>query len=127
MFIGSLIRNETEYEAAVAELERLWGAEIGTPNGDRRGLLALLVSDYDDKHYKIEAPDPIDAILERMEDLGISRVGLGTILGVSSGRVSEILNKRRALSIDMIRKLSKALGLSEHCLLQDYELERQFG
>jgi HTH-type transcriptional regulator/antitoxin HigA len=125
MVIGSLIRNETEYEAAIAEIERLWGAETGTPDGDHLSLLALLVSDYDGKHHRIEPPDPIEAILERMDDLGLSRTDLGTILGATSGRVSEILNKRRALSIDMIRKLTAALGLSEHCLLQDYELERQ--
>jgi HTH-type transcriptional regulator/antitoxin HigA len=120
------IRTEADYAQAVAEVRRLWGAEDGTDEGNRLDLLLVLVSAYEDEHHAIEAPNPIDAIVERMCDLGMSRQDLGTLIGASSGRVSEILNRRRALTIDMIRKLAPGLGLSERCLLQEYELERQY-
>jgi HTH-type transcriptional regulator/antitoxin HigA len=118
------IRSEAEYDEAIAEVKRLWGADVGSPEGDRLGLLMLLISAYEDEHDAIEPPDPIDAIHERMADLGMTRAGLGEMLGAPSGRVSEILNRRRPLTIDMIRKLAAGLGLSEHCLLQPYDLER---
>ena len=106
----------------MAELRRLWGAEPGTAEGDRLDLLLVLVSAYEDEHDAIDPPDPIDAILERMDNLGMTRADLGAMLGgATSGRVSEILNRRRPLSIDMIRKLASGLGLSEHCLLQEYK------
>jgi HTH-type transcriptional regulator / antitoxin HigA len=121
------IRTETDYAAAAAEVKRLWGAEPGTAEGDRLDLLLVLVSAYEDEHDAIVPPDPIDAILERMDNLGMTRADLGAMLGgATSGRVSEILNRRRPLTIDMIRKLVSGLGLSEHCLLQKYELARQF-
>ena len=121
------IRTETDYAAAAAEMRRLWGAEPGTAEGDRLDLLLVLVSAYEDEHDAIDPPDPIDAILERMDNLGMTRADLGAMLGgATSGRVSEILNRRRPLSIDMIRKLASGLGLSEHCLIQEYELTRQF-
>jgi HTH-type transcriptional regulator / antitoxin HigA len=120
------IRTGTDYAAAAAEVRRLWGAEPGTAEGDRLDLLLVLVSAYEDEHDAIDPPDPIDAILERMDNLGMTRADLGALFGASSGRVSEILNRRRPLTIDMIRKLAPGLGLSEHCLLQEYELARQF-
>jgi len=125
MRVNRPIRNEAEYDAALAELERLWGAEDGTPEGDRLGLLTLLVDAYENERHAIEPPDPIDAIAERMRDLGMSRAELGALLGVGSGRVSEILNRRRALTVDMVRKLAAGLGLSERCLVQPYGLARE--
>jgi HTH-type transcriptional regulator/antitoxin HigA len=106
-------------------VRKLWGAPDGTAAGDRLELLLLLCNAYEDEHFEIEPPDPIDAIAERMEDLGISRADLGEMLGVGSGRISEILNRRRALTVEMIRVRADGLGLSEHCLVQPYELERQ--
>ncbi|MDR3535224.1 MAG: transcriptional regulator [Acetobacteraceae bacterium] len=120
------LRNDADYADAMADVRRLWGAKEGTEDGDRLDLLLILVSAYEDEHQAISPPSPIDAILERMNDLGMSRADLGVLLGAPSGRVSEILNRRRPLTIDMIRKLTAGLGLSEHCLLQDYALERQY-
>jgi HTH-type transcriptional regulator/antitoxin HigA len=125
--INRPIRSEAEYAMASAEMDRLWGAEPGTEAGDRLDLLLLLIGDYESKHYAVDPPDPIDAIIERMDNLGMTRTDLAAMLGgATSGRVSEILNRRRPLTIDMIRKLASGLGLSEHCLLQKYEVVRQF-
>ena len=120
------IRTEAEYAAAIAEVRRLWDAEANTPDGDRLDLLLVLVSAYEDERVQIDPPDPIDAIIERMNNRGMSRADLEALLGVGSGRVSEILNRRRPLTIDMIRKLASELSLSEHCLVQPYELTRQY-
>jgi HTH-type transcriptional regulator/antitoxin HigA len=120
------LRTEADYEEAIAEVRRLWGAEVDTPQGNRLDLLLVLVSAYEDERFQIDPPNPIDAIIERMHDRDMSRADLEGLLGVSSGRVSEILNRRRALSIDMIRKLASGLGLSERCLVQPYELARQY-
>jgi HTH-type transcriptional regulator/antitoxin HigA len=119
------LHSEADYQAALADVRQLWGAGEGTPEGDRLELLLILTSAYEDEHFEIEPPDPIDAVAERMDDLGLSRAQLGEMLGVGSGRVSEILNRRRALTVEMIRLLADGLGLSEHCLVQPYELERQ--
>jgi HTH-type transcriptional regulator / antitoxin HigA len=113
------IGTEAEYESAVAEVNRLWGSDPGTPEGDRLDLLLILVAAYEEEYDAIDPPDPIDAIIERMDNLGMTRGDLGTMLGARSGRVSEILNRHRPLSIEMIRKLARGLGLSERCLLID--------
>jgi HTH-type transcriptional regulator/antitoxin HigA len=126
MQINQPLRTRADYARAAAEVERLWGAEAGTEVGNYLDLLLVLVSAYEDEHDAIEPPDPIEAIVERMNDLGMSRADLGAMIGASSGRVSEILNRRRALTTDMIRKLSAGLGLSEHCLLQEYHLARAY-
>lgn len=124
MNVDHPLRDAAEYESALSEVRQLWGAEVGTAAGDKLDLLVVLVSAYEDEHHAIEPPDPIEAILQRMDDLGMSRADLGEMLGVQSGRVSEILNRRRHLTSDMMRKLAAGLGLSGHCLLQDYELEQ---
>jgi HTH-type transcriptional regulator / antitoxin HigA len=124
MHLDHPLRSEAEYASALSEVRRLWGAKAGTKDGNRLDLLLVLVSAYEDEHLAIEPPDPIDAITERMADRGMSRTVLGEMIDASSGRVSEILNRRRPLTIDMIRKLAAGLGLSEHCLLQPYDLER---
>jgi len=116
------IRDEAGYEAAVAEVRRLWGSEAGTASGDRLDVLMVLVDDYENRHHAIELPDPVEAIQVRMDELGLDRAGLGAMLGIPSGRVSEILNRRRRLTIGMIRILASELRLSESCLLQAYEI-----
>jgi len=116
------IRNEASYQAALAEVRRLWGAALGTPEGDRLDVLMVLVDDYESRHHAIELPDPVAAIQLRMEEMGLERGDLGALLGISSGRVSEILNRRRRLTIAMIRTLATALRLPESCLLQPYEI-----
>jgi HTH-type transcriptional regulator / antitoxin HigA len=120
------LRTEADYMEAIAEVRKLWGAEPDTVDGNRLDLLLVLVSAYEDERFQIDPPDPIDAIVERVRDRDMSRADLEEMLGVSSGRVSEILNRRRPLTIDMIRKLSAGLGLSEHCLIQTYELARRY-
>lgn len=116
------IRDEATYDAAVAEVRKLWGATSGTPAGDRLDVLLVLVDAYEAEHHAIAPPDPISAIQSRMEELGLTRDELGGILGLGSGRVSELLNRRRRLTLPMIRTLAAALKLSEACLVQAYDL-----
>ena len=98
------IRSEADYEAALAEVERLWGAKSGTPRGDRLDVLATLIDSYESEHYPIDPPDPIEAIKFRMEQQNLTRKDLEGILGTRT-RVAEVLNRRRGLSINMIRRL----------------------
>lgn len=116
------IRNEQDYQNAERTIRASWGATPGTAEADRLDVLMVLLEAYEAEHHRIEPPDPIDAIQIRMEELGIDRAAFARILSTTSGRVSEILNRRRRLTIDMIRRLAEALGLSERCLLQPYEL-----
>ena len=111
------IRSEADYEAAVAEIERLWGAKAGTPEGDRLDVLATLVDAYEAEHDPIDPPDPIEAIRFRMEQQGLTRKDLERILG-SRTRVSEILNRKRGLSIAMIRRLHETLGTPAEVLIR---------
>jgi HTH-type transcriptional regulator / antitoxin HigA len=110
------IRSEEDYEAAVAEVERLWGARSGTPEGDRLDVLATLIDDYESEHDPIDPPDPIEAIKFRMEQQGLTRKDLEKILG-SRTRVSEVLGRKRGLSISMIRALHRKLGISADVLI----------
>lgn len=116
------IRDEASHQQALAEVRRLWGSTPGTPDGDRLDVLMVLAEAYEAEHDAIEPPDPIEAVEIRMAELGIDRTGLGEILGIASGRVSEILNRRRRLTIEMMRILAAKLNISERCLLRQYEL-----
>lgn len=111
------IRSETDYEAAMAEIEVLWGAKIGTPEGDRLDVLATLVEVYEAKQYPMTPPDPIEAIQFRMEQMGITRNDLIPLIG-NRGRVSEVLSRKRSLSIEMIRRLHDTLGISADVLIK---------
>jgi HTH-type transcriptional regulator / antitoxin HigA len=111
------IRSKTDYDAALAEIERLWRARVGTSDGDRLDILATLVDAYENEHYPMDPPDPIDAIKFRMEQQGLSRKDLEGILG-SRTRVAEVLNRRRGLSINMIRRLHGKLGISVEILVR---------
>ena len=111
------IRNEADYEVALAEIQRLWGTRAGTPEGDRLDILATLVDAYENEHYPIDPPDPIEAIKFRMEQQGLARKDLEGILG-SRTRVAEVLNRRRGLSINMIRRLHEKLGISVEVLIR---------
>lgn len=117
------LHTEADYDAALREIESLWGAPYGSPEGDRLEVLVALVEVYEEKHYPIDPPDPIEAILHQMESQGLSRRDLEPLLG-SRGRVSEILNRKRPLSIEMIRNLHAGLGISADVLVQPYELRR---
>jgi HTH-type transcriptional regulator / antitoxin HigA len=111
------IRTSRAYDAALGEIERLWGARLGTPDGDRLDVLATLIEAYEAKHYPMDPPDPIEAIKFRMEQRGLSRKDLEPLIGTRT-RVAEILNRRRNLSISMIRRLHKALGISAEVLIR---------
>ena len=111
------IRNETDYEAALEEVERLWGARAGTPEGDRLDILATLLDAYENEHYPMDPPDPIEAIKFRMEQQGLTRKDLEGVLG-SRTRVAEVLNRQRGLSINMIRRLHEKLGISAEVLIR---------
>ena len=111
------IRTKADYEASLAEVERLWGARRGTRKGDRLDILATLIDAYESEHYPMDPPDPIEAIKFRMEQQGLSRKDLAEILG-SRTRVAEVLNRRRGLSINMIRRLHQKLGISVDVLIR---------
>jgi HTH-type transcriptional regulator/antitoxin HigA len=111
------IRNEADYEAALAEIARLWGAKSGTPQGDRLDVLATLIDVFEAKHHPMDPPGPIEAILFRMEQHGITRKELEPLIG-SRARVAEVLNRKRSLSIEMIRKLHDKLGISAEVLIR---------
>ena len=111
------IRTEADYEAALVVIERLWGARAGTLAGDRLDILATLVDAYENEHYPMDPPDPIEAIKFRMEQQGLDRKDLADILG-SRARVAEVLNRRRGLSINIIRRLHERLGISVEVLIR---------
>ena len=117
------IKTENDYRSALKRLEVIFDAEIGTPESDEADVLGLLVDDYERKHYPIEAPDPIEAIKIRMEEMQLKQVDLINEIGGKS-RVSEILNRKRKLTVDMIRKLTARLNLSPGLLINDYQLMR---
>jgi HTH-type transcriptional regulator/antitoxin HigA len=112
-----LIRTDADYQAALAEIERLWGAKLGTPEGDRLDVLATLIDGYEAEHDLMDPPDPIEAIRFRMEQQGLTRKDLERVLGTRT-RVSEILNRKRSLSIGMIRRLHAELGISAEVLIR---------
>lgn len=111
-----LIKTEADYSAALARIDELFDAIPGSKNFDEVELLMKLVEFYEEQHYKIEAPDPIEAIKFRMEQMGMKRVDLEQYLGTRA-RVSEILNKQRNLSLAMIKKLHKEFGIPAESLL----------
>ncbi|MCM2358500.1 MAG: helix-turn-helix domain-containing protein [Geobacteraceae bacterium] len=109
-----ILRNEADYEAALVEIEELM--ERPKPDADRLELLALLVRDYEDKHYPIDLPDPVETITFRMEQMGLTRKDLEKYIG-SRSKVSEVLNGKRRLSLSMIRALHDGLGIPAEVLL----------
>jgi HTH-type transcriptional regulator / antitoxin HigA len=117
------IRTEADYEAALAEVERLWGTKSGTPKGDRLDVLATLIDVYEAKHYPMDPPDPIEAIRFRMEQQGLTRKDLEPMIGTRN-RIAEVLNRKRGLSIEMIRQLHDKLGISAEVLIRPTRNER---
>ena len=117
------IRSEADYEQALAELEPLWGEPSGTPEGDRLDVLGTLIDVYEEEHHPIDPPDPIEAIKFRMEQQGLSRKDLEGIIGTRT-RVAEILNRRRGLSIAMIRRLHDKLGIPAEVLIRPSRIRR---
>ena len=115
------IKTDADYRAALKRLEEIFDAKIGTPESDELEILGLIVDNYENEHYPIEAPDPIEAIKIRMEEMHLRQVDLIPEIGGKS-RVSEILNRKRRLTVDMIRKLATRLNLSANLLIKDYQL-----
>ena len=111
------IRTKRDYEAALKEVERLWGAKAGTSEGDRLDVLATLVDAYEAEHYPMDPPDPVEAIKFRMEQQGLTRRDLEEIIGTRT-RIAEVLNRKRGLSIAMIRRLHERLGISADVLIR---------
>ena len=117
------IRTDTEHEAALREIDRLMHATAGSPDGEKLDVLVTLVAAFEADHYPVEAPDPIEAIRFMMEQKGLTRKDLEPAIG-SSGRVAEILNRKRPLTLPMIRKLRDLLELPADILVQEYHVER---
>ena len=117
------IKTEADYRKALVRLETIFDAPIGSADGDEADLLGLIIDEYEKKHYPIESPDPIEAIKIRMEEMHLKQIDLVNEIGGKS-RVSEILNRKRKLTVDMIRKLNRRLNLSPELLVSDYKLTR---
>ncbi len=113
------IRTEEDYEVALAEIEQLFDATPGTLEGDRLEVLVTLVEAYEDQHYGIPEPDPIEALYYYMESRDLSRKDLEPYIG-HRGRVSEVLNRKRPLTLSMIRRLNTGLGISADVLIRTY-------
>lgn len=113
------VRTETDYQEAQAEIDKLFDAAPGTPEFDRLDVLATLVQAYEKEHYPVPAPDPIEAIEYFIESRGLSRRDLEPYIG-SRARVSEVLNRKRPLTLAMIRKLHAGLGIQADVLVQSY-------
>lgn len=117
------IKTEADYKEALQRLEIIFDAVNGSSESDEADVLAVLIDEYEKKHYLIEAPDPIEAIKIRMEEMQLRQVDLIEAIGGKS-RVSEVLNRKRKLTVEMIRNLTKSLNLSPGVLINDYKLIR---
>lgn len=115
------IKNDNDYRNALERLEVIFDAPIDTKEGDEAEVLALLIENYENEHYPIQAPDPIDAIKIRMEELNLRQKDLVGVIGGKS-RVSEILNRKKKLTVEMIRELERLLQISASVLVSNYQL-----
>ena len=110
------IRTPEDLAAALARVNQLWGAEVGSPQGDELEILALLIEKYEDEHFPMPPSDPVEAIKFRMDQMGLTARDLEPFIG-SSGRVSEVLNHKRKLSLAMIKRLHEGLRIPYERLL----------
>jgi HTH-type transcriptional regulator/antitoxin HigA len=115
------IKNEVDYRAALQQLENVFDAKEGTPESDFADILALMIDDYEQKYYPIESPDPIEAIKARMEEMNWRQADLVNIIGTKS-RVSEVLNRKRKLTLEMVRNLKKHMNIPTDVLTNEYAL-----
>ena len=118
-----LVKTDSDYKTALNRLEEIFDAPVGTPESDEADILGILVDEFEKEHYPIDAPDPIEAIKIRMEEMQLKQIDLIPEIGGKS-RVSEILNRKRRLTVDMIRKLTIRLNLSAGLLIKDYQIIR---
>lgn len=116
------IRNDMDYQQSLQELEQLWGAEPGTPEGDKLDILATLIDAYEDMVEPIAPPDPVDALRHYLESQDLTPTALVPYIG-SEPQVMAVLERRLPLSLEMIRRLRQGLGISADVLIQPYELE----
>lgn len=114
-----VIKTEKDYQKALKRLEVIFDAKKGSKDGDELELLSLLIDNYEKEKYPIDLPDPIEAIKFRMDQLGYKQKDLAEAIGLKS-RVSEILNRKRKLTLDMIRKLHEVLGIPTEVLVKEY-------
>jgi HTH-type transcriptional regulator / antitoxin HigA len=117
-----IIKSATEYSKALRRLETIFDAAPGTPQGDEAEILALLIEQYENTYFPIDPPDPITAIKIRMEEMQLRQKDLVGVIG-SKSIVSEVLGRKRKLTVEMIRNLSERLHIAAHVLVQDYELQ----
>lgn len=113
------IKTEADYQQVLARLEQIFDAVPGTPEGDELEVLAILVEHYESQRFPIDLPDPVEAIQFRMEQLGLRQSDLGKLIG-SKSRISEVLNRKRKLTLEMIRQLSMSLAIPAQVLIQAY-------
>jgi len=113
------IKNKKDYQAALNRLEVIFDSKPGTPQGDELEVLGILIDNYEKLNYPVDFPDPIEAIKFRMEQLGYNQSDLANVVGLKS-RASEILNKKRKLTLDMIRSIHDALNIPTNVLIQSY-------
>jgi len=118
------IRTKKDYQAALAAAELLWDAPAKSPEADKLGVLVMLIEDYERQHYPIQDPDPIEFLTHVMENRGLTRKDLEPYIG-PRGRVSDILNRTRPLTLGMIRLLADGLKLPVDVLIQPYELRKE--
>lgn len=114
-----LIKTKKEYKTALSRLEEIFDAKKGTAEGDELELIALLIEHYENQHFPISLPDPIEAIKFRMEQMGYTQNDLGDIIGQKS-RASEVLNRKRKLSLEMIRQIHETMNIPTDVLVQAY-------
>ena len=114
-----IIKKESEYKKALTKMEKLFNAKPNTPKGDELELLSLLIEKYEQEKYPIDMPDPIEAIKFRMEQMGYTQNDLAKIIGLKS-RASEILNRKRPLTLEMIRNLHEKMNIPTQVLMQAY-------
>ena len=115
------IKNESDYQNALERLEEIFDAPVDTKEGDEAEILSLMIENYENEHYPIEAPDPIEAIKIRMEELNLRQKDLVGVIGGKS-RVSEILNRKKKLTVEMIRELERILQIPASVLVNNYQL-----
>lgn len=117
------IKTEKDYDKALERLELVFDAAPDSKEGDEAEILSLLIENFENKHYPIEAPDPIEAIKIRMEEMNLKQKDLIGVIGGKS-RVSEILNKKKKLTVEMIRELERILHISASVLVNNYQLTK---
>lgn len=115
------IKTEKDYNKALERLELIFNAACNSTEGDEAEILSLLIDNYENKHYPIELPDPIEAIKIRMEEMNLKQKDLVGVIGGKSS-VSEILNKKKKLTVEMIRELERVLKISASVLVNNYKL-----